>query len=258
MSLLSWSSLLAQSVEFAQAAAVLPRDEHGDRWRAASAPIIALNALIHALSELGSLSDTQRAVGLDQASILIRRHASELHGIWRTGPVPDEVALLIEDARAALSAWTDGGQEWRLESERATFEHPGPLAVALAQRGLEADLLLPVPGVTFFRGAPVAFLGAGPSDEQDWAVEAVGGWLAGATRGLRISRRRVARARQVYRQLDFASGRIARDVVAPLDATLPAGQPLLCLALSRGEVQPIPMPPRIDPVHEAPQLVEED
>jgi len=58
--------------------------------------------------------------------------------------------------------------------------------------------------------------------------------------------------RQVYRQFDFARGGPVRDLVAPLNADLPPGQPLLVPIVQAGELCAVPLPPRghlaIDPL----------
>ena len=48
----------------------------------------------------------------------------------------------------------------------------------------------------------------------------------------------------MYRQMDFGSGKPVRDVVVAMNEPLPAGQPLLVLAMEGGELGSVPLPPR--------------
>lgn len=100
---LDWAALLGKWMEFARAAVALPAGAEGKRWRGSIVHIIALQAVTHALAEVGLLDAADRAVALDRAEILIEKHAGALGEVWKASP-PAEVVALIDDARRALGA----------------------------------------------------------------------------------------------------------------------------------------------------------
>lgn len=241
---LTWSALLAKWTEFAQSAVALPASDEGQRWKDAVAPIITLQACAHALGELDELTTDERAFGLDKAEILIRKNAKRLHELWTGEPLPFELTEIIDDARRARSIAAGRGIEWRVASEALIAPHPGDLQTVLAGAGFAGDLMLPTPGVPIFESAPCAFLrgrlGEIPGDELVEVIEAYLGTCEGET----TEPEPVAGPNQTYRQFDFAKGGPVRDLVAPMDRDLPAGQPLLMTAIESGEVLPIPLPIR--------------
>lgn len=101
---MTWTALLAKWVGFAGAAAALPEAGSGARWRKAVAPIIALQAVTHAVGELHELDAAERAVGLDRAEIMLRERERELRMIWAEEPLPVVLVELIDDARTAIDA----------------------------------------------------------------------------------------------------------------------------------------------------------
>ncbi|MBC7835698.1 MAG: hypothetical protein H7Y88_11450 [Phycisphaerales bacterium] len=247
MSDTTWPALLAHWTEFARSSVALPKNAEGDRWRSAAAPIIGLQAVTFALGDLAKLEDggNERPVAIDKASILIRKHATELHELWRGEPLHAELAKLIEDARGALRIAKESGLEWRVTEERLVVGHPGELIETLIAPGsahFRGDLYLPVPGVSLFRGSPAAFCrgpAGGPPQPEQFVLRAVKEFLVDVSKPQAVSG-----ARQVYRQFDFGSGRIVRDLVVPLDAALPAGQPQLVAAILGGAPQAVPLPIR--------------
>lgn len=255
----TWPALLAHWTDFARASLALPKTGEGDRWRAAVPAIIGLQAVAFALGDLDCLAPRpgdpagERALALDRADMIIRRHAAELHELWRGEPLHTELAVLIEDARAAFAAAKEGGVEWRTTDARTVAEHPAELVGALIGAGFIGDLMLPAPGYTLFKGSPAAFardpLGATP----DAAVlNAIADFLGAVGEPSRVNG-----PRQVYRQFDFAKGGPVRDVVVPMDATLPAGQPLLVHAIQGGAAQPVSLPPRrLDELPDLPVIFE--
>lgn len=98
---LTWASLLARWTEFAQASVALPKGEAGDRWRASVAPVVALQAVVFALSDMGELPPDERALGVDRADALVSRHAAELRALWRDEPMHPALDALIDDATAS-------------------------------------------------------------------------------------------------------------------------------------------------------------
>lgn len=247
---LSWPALLGVWTEFAQASVALPKTAEGERWKKAVPAIIALQAVTFALKDLGRLrSREERALALDKADMLIRKHVREIHELWRgerfdeSGDGGRELVSLIDDARRALDAARGGGLEWVCAEESLALPHPADLIDAIRGAGFEGDLLLASPGVPIFESAPIAFARArfgGPPEEEHAAL--LHAWLS--AHGDVAEPEERPTARQVYRQFDFGAGGPVRDLVSPLDADLPPGQPLLVPVIQQGQPQPVPLPPR--------------
>jgi len=240
---LTWASLLAKWTEFAQAAVGLPEDADGDRWRAAVPSIITLQAVTQALGELDLVADEERALAVDRAELLCREHASKVHELWRGEALPDEVSALVQDSRIAFEMAANSGVEWRVRSGRLVCGHAADLVTKLIGSGFRGELFLPAPGVPLFEGAPCAFArGVGGAAPDDVTVRAIERFLT--RREGRVSEpERIHSPRQVYRQMDFLSGKVSRDLVLPLNEETPAGQPLLVLAISSGEMGMLPPEP---------------
>jgi len=101
---LTWTSLLAQWMRFAQASLAIPEEADGARWRASVPAIINLQAVTFALADLHHLPDDERALGIDKSQILIDRSVAELDRTWigiARSPMIDEIIL---DAVAALKS----------------------------------------------------------------------------------------------------------------------------------------------------------
>lgn len=249
---MTWSALLGRWTEFAKSAVALPTDGEGGRYRRAVAPAIALQATTQALGEIDTIDPQERAFAIDRAELTIRTHAAELHEIWSAEALPDAVRELIEDAADALELALAAGAEWLVESDTLIAGHPGALGEALRDLGFNGDVLVPAPGVPLFRGAPAIFArdkaGGQPDDDALAAIMAFAATLEGEPSEPAL----VPYGRQVYRQFDFAKGGPVRDFVAPLNADLPPGQPLLVPIVQEGEVCSVPLPPKaskpIDPV----------
>lgn len=236
--------MLGRWMDFARAAVALPEAGEGGRWRRAVAPIIGLQAITHALSELDTLDRAQRRVGLDRAAVLIADHTREIHDIWRGEPIPDELRVLLADARATLSAATSSGLEWIVHTGAVTLDGHEQLADDLVIRGFEGDLYLAAPGAWVFEGEPVAFCretdGVRPSERAtgliDSALRADDRWAIRAAM--------VPAARQVYREHDASSGVPVRDQVVWIsDDPLP-GRPLLIPVVQAGQRCELPAPIR--------------
>ena len=246
---LTWPSLLAHWTAFAQSSVALPKSAEGERWRAAVAPIIGLQAVTFALGDMDKLTLAgERAAGLDKAEVLLRTHTGALHALWRGEGMPDEIAKLIHDAGEALNAAREGGVEWRVTCDTLVCGHPGDMVADLIAGGFAGDLYLPVAGAALFRESPAAFA-RGPSGERpdERVIRAVKEFLGDVSRP-----QRVAGMRQVYRQFDFGTGRVVRDLVVPMNGPLTAGQAQLIPAVLRGVEQlihlPIPGMSKLDPV----------
>lgn len=236
---ISWAGLLAKWTEFAQSAMALPRTSDGERMRACVPAIIGLQAIIHALAELDSLPADEYALGQDRAEVVTRRHIDEIHGAWAGEPLPEGLAELIGDARGALRATRQAGLEWRVAEGPLVAEHGAEVGLAILSAGFSGDLFLPAPGVPLFAGCPAGFMKT-PSGVWPEAkfVRLVREFLKDVSSPVRSRS-----MRQVYRQFDFGTGRVRRDLVVGLESELPGGQPLLVPVILAGELQPVPMPP---------------
>ena len=213
--ILTWTALLARWVDFAKASLALPADDEGDRWRAAVPAVINLQAVTFALRDLDRLPADERSLGRDKAELLIRENAGELARIWRGAMMPQLLGELADDARHAFefSAYA-GVQE---------LVWPGPGTMVMPQIDLgrpRGTLAMMQPGTIVMPGEPVSWW----ADRDGAAIEA-------ALPGCMKQQPRIPR--QVYRQIDD-HGRIRADLIAPLDADLPAGMPLLVPLLERG------------------------
>lgn len=138
---LTWPALLARWTEFARASVAFPKTAEGERWRAAVAPIIALQSVAMALRDLDALAPGGRAGALDMAELLVRRHGAELLQLWRGEPLPGEVDRLLADARSALATARECGVEWRTAGARTVTVEPEPAAAAAAERALGAGAI---------------------------------------------------------------------------------------------------------------------
>lgn len=238
---LTWASLLAHWTDLASRAVALPQTAEGVRWRQSIAPMIGLQAVTHAIGEIGQLPDDERALAIDRAESLVRRHARELHSAWSDEPLDGHLVEIIHDARASIEAAARWGLEWTVRHGPLVADHPADLVGALLGGGFAGELFVPAPGVAIPDGAPVAFLAApraGPI-QPEWS-EAVAAFLGAEAAGPEAR----AGARQVYRQFDFGRGVPVRDLVVPMAAGVAAGQPLLVGAIIDGTAQPVSMPAR--------------
>lgn len=245
---LTWPALLAHWTAVAQASNALPRNAVGDRWRAAIAPIVGLQALTCALADLDRLAPDEsdadeqkagaRAAAIDTAEVLVRRHSGELHALWHGEPLHAEVEAIIGDARRALTAARESGVEWLVNEESLVAEHPGELCAMLLSAGFGGDVYLPVPGTILFRGAPAAFARERSGERPEaQVVRAVKEFLVGVGKPLRVTQ-----MRQVYRQFDFGTGKVRRDLVVPLNAGIVAGQAQLIPVIERGKMLQVHLP----------------
>jgi hypothetical protein len=245
---LTWAALLGRWTDFARSALALPETGDAGRVRQSVVSIITLQAITHALGEVDLLDAAERAVALDRAEILVKQHAGEIHSVWRGETLPEEIRLLVHDARQMLRFTRSLGVEWRLMEDRFVARHPGELVMALTTM-VEfgpRDLYLPSPGATLFESSPVAFA----RFEGGEGAEAGLFGIIESFLGVALERETGVIPRQVYRQFDFGAGGPVRDVVMPMEIeqgasqTLPAGQPLLVPAVLDGQPQAVPLPPR--------------
>lgn len=207
----SWASLLGRWTEFAQSAVALPSEGEAGRWKRVVPDVIGLQALCFALGDVDGLAGQERALGLDRAAVLIRKHAGAINEAWRGEPMPELLDELIGDARACLAAAHDGGVELRVVV--ATLEVP-----RFEVDPGEHELLIARPGIELVRGEPAAFVRAGDGGavSAELLRELVNGLVG-------VEPARVGRMRQLYLTPE------GERVVAELDEDLPSGMPVLGL-----------------------------
>ena len=214
----TWTALLAYWVEFARAGVALPSTDAGDRWRRAIPSIISLQAVTLALGEAGRLPVGERALALDRGEVLVRDHARVLSDAWGADPLPDRLLELIDDARRALDAADSVGRHWLVTGSRFVMPSLDEALDALLAAGFGGDLFGALPGAILFGGEPALFA------RPDASLT-----LPGLERAPHPQPQL-----QIYRQVDPETGRVARDLIAPLHASLPAGRPLLVPLIAQG------------------------
>ena len=223
--MLSWATLLAQWTDFARSAVALPDTPVGARWKAVIADIIGLQAHVHALAELRAIAADERALALDRAAIAIREHIGAIHTAWQAEPMPETLIELIDDARLALLIAGEMGVAWIADADIPAMPVLDEVCASIASvadsHGLEPSLWIARPGTPVFAGTPIAQLISVHADDARL--------LTPITSALAVIASAVASCRhvQVYREVDMAAGRPVRDLIVPMDETLPAGQPML-------------------------------
>ncbi|UCD76819.1 MAG: hypothetical protein JSV91_07800 [Phycisphaerales bacterium] len=228
---LTWTALLGRWMDFAKASLAVPRDAEGDRWRACVPAVINLQAVTFALADLGELPVKERPLGRDKAEMIIRDNARKVRETFRGAVMPDSLAEICADARAALKASVWAGAVELVWEGPGVFVVPGGITDACVEDDAgDADvpgvgtLAVMQPGTLVMPGEPVA-----------WWVDREGGALADVLVEVMgdAAAYVVGGARQVYRQMDDA-GRIVRDVLAPITAEPLPGLPLLVPLLESG------------------------
>ncbi len=239
---LTWAALLAHWTDIARSALALTHDEDGQRWRSVVPDVIALQAVTFATRDLDRLETSERALGLDRAEVLVRKHATNIHTAWKGLDIPPALGELIEQARGSIAEALSSGSEWLVQSGPLRLSDPRPLLSALVDLGFTGDLYLAIPSAVLAHGTPVAFVhppkGGPPPPAVTLAVSAFLQHHGAITGPLRQPM-----FRQVYRQ-PLERGRV-RDFVAPFDATLPAGRPMLALVLTDGGPRALPPAPPV-------------
>lgn len=243
MRAITWAALLARWTDFAQASLALPDDAEGEAWKASVPSIIELQAVTHALGELDELADDDRPAAIDRAELICQKAAKELYRVWQHEP-PHQVEEIIDDARAMFEAASNAGVEWLAAIDQMTVPPAAALKAKLTPLKFRGDVFLATPGYPLLAGTPVAFArapgGAVPKPE---VLKAIAKFLA--IEGGKVSEPdRVASPRQVYRRSDFATGKLASDLVISMTEPPVAGQPLLVLAIEAGELLSPAMPTR--------------
>lgn len=62
-----------------------------------------LQAVWFALANLQELDDSERALGLDRAAVLIEKHTNALETVWHGSEMPEALRDVMREAREELS-----------------------------------------------------------------------------------------------------------------------------------------------------------
>jgi hypothetical protein len=222
---LSWAALLGQCTDYARATSTLGEDDDDGRWRAGTASVVALHAVVFALRQLDRVDEPERPLARDRAAVLIREHVGRLDEIWRAVPMPDSLLQLHDDARTALDRAAYVGAVEMIWTGPGTFIVPASLtdlpdAIDRGDEPAVGTLLVMQPGTIVMPGEPVAWWTGRDWPRCDDAFDA-------------LEAEDTDVPRQVYRVLSD-EGRIERDLVAPIWAEPRAGMPLLVPLLADG------------------------
>ncbi len=243
-------------MHLAQASVAFPKTPDGDRFRAAVPAIISLQATALALQGIDQLEQAERGVGIDRATVLLAKHAAELHTLWKGEQLPITISELLSDAQTALTTASQSGVLIIIVAQPMALPQPLRVAQIMLAGGFAGTLWLAGPGVTIGPDSPVAFIrgprGASPeSAVLDMLADALtreADCAAVAAPKPLFERLVVPRAVQVYRsrepRLEPAQTNATEvvDTFAWFDDALPAGRPLLVPVLEAGGTLPAPNP----------------
>ena len=98
---LTWAVLLARWTDFARSAVALPEAGEGGLVRQSVTDIITLQAVWFALGQMDELADSERAIGLDRAGVLIARHRGAIEARFGDTPPPEALQSLFDDVEEA-------------------------------------------------------------------------------------------------------------------------------------------------------------
>jgi len=102
---LTWSALLGGWIEYARSTLALPDDgAAGSAMKETVSDVVMLQAVWFALRDLDRLAPSQRALGLDRAALLVRRHTDAIKQAWAGLEMPEAMVDLLRDAREQLAA----------------------------------------------------------------------------------------------------------------------------------------------------------
>lgn len=179
--------------------------------------MITLQAIAFALEELGHLPAPERALGCDRAELGIAHAARTLSAAWDREPMPNGLLDLLAEAQRALRLARTLAFCFVVDANDIVMPRIDPAAIAAAAPpNPGSELWLAPPGVTFARGAVVAWSAPEPIDLD----------LAGVVRTpIAVP------AMQLYRQPQPAP----LDLCAPVAVSLPAGLPMLRPIIENGE-----------------------
>ena len=104
---LTWAVLLARWTDFARSALALSEEGEPGLVRQSVTDIITLQAVWFALGQMDELSPAERAMGLDRAGVLIRRHREAIDARFGQNPLPEDLQSLLNDVAAAYRRGKD-------------------------------------------------------------------------------------------------------------------------------------------------------
>jgi hypothetical protein len=101
---LTWAVLLSRWVELAKSALALGDDPASSALKKLVPDIIMLQALWHALEDMGDLPLSEQKLGCFRAQWLIDKHQQQIHHTWPADlPLHPALGELITDATDALT-----------------------------------------------------------------------------------------------------------------------------------------------------------
>jgi len=228
----SWAALLGRWMEFAQASAALPRTREGDQWRASVSPMITLQAVTFALSEMEQVDAAERMLGWDRGEMLCEEAIDQLDQIW--GPAaPSELIEVVEQAEAALADVLARFSLVLIQSQPDVMMMPSiDIIETVGACALAAE------GTPIMPGSPMAWWG-------DVELDHVRGLQLPGVLQLLQSPVQVWRCRDEQEQF-------AEDVVTDLESEFDDGFPLLVPRVLEGMPlsDPLPEPDDVTAFHD--------
>jgi hypothetical protein len=202
----AWTALLAHATQLASAARAWGEGADGARLRASVAPLVQLQAVTLAMSQIDRLAPDHRAYARDQAELLQRAACASLRTAWGGEPMPDTVLQAMADARQSIANALYAGLRCLRWNGPGSLVVPAWPSSAAEVRG---TLALMEAGTIALAGEVVAW----------WAGREPLACVGCAEQPLEAPV-------QVYRRFD-ASGRYESSATVPLHEGLPAGMPML-------------------------------
>lgn len=214
----TWAALLGRWLDLARASRAIDGGDDGP-WQRAIVPIITFEAIAAAITQIDRLTPPERAIALDQASLLLDARSADLETAFEEWP-----PMAIAAHEAASEAVSDTHQQfaWTI-----CWEGPGPLAMpptigVPAGRSDEGAVATMLPGTLALPGEPIAWW---TGRHEPVLARGLAGCQAMPLDG----------PLQVWRIFD-ASGLALEDRVCDLAADEPkGGVPLLVASLVDGQ-----------------------
>lgn len=98
---LTWAVLLARWTDFARSAVALSEEGQPGLVRQSVTDIITLQAVWFSLGQMEELDQTEQAIGVDRAGVLITRHTSSIQARFGDHPLPEDLQSLLDDVATA-------------------------------------------------------------------------------------------------------------------------------------------------------------
>ncbi len=220
---ITWTGLLAQWTQAAQASLAIPEDQDGPEWRRSMAALITLQAVTFALNELVDIPVAERPVARDRAALLIDESLDVLEAVWGSidQAAPESINSIAVAAEAALvdaqyagltELWWSGPDRYVIPAIDLSF---------IAAPHNVGCVAVMAPGTIVLPGEPVA-----------WWIDREESYLQKLLQGCQVVG--AQRPHQVYRSFD-QHGMALGDEVLDLDSPAPSAFPLLVPLLGWGE-----------------------